>query len=60
MNFIITINTKGQSTTMIDISGVEFAWGKYSALAEELEGLAVVQLVNAETAEIIASNEEDC
>lgn len=60
MNFVITINTKGQPTTMIDISGVDFAWEKYSILAEELVGLAVVQLVDAETAEIIASNEEDC
>ena len=60
MNFIITINTKGQPITMIDISGMDFAWEKYSTLAEELEGLAIVQLVDAETAEIIASNEEDC
>ena len=60
MNFFITISTKGQPTTMIDISGVDFAWEKYSTLAEELEGLAAVQLVDAETAEIIASNEEDC
>lgn len=43
---------------MIDISGVEFAWEKYSTLAEELEGLAVVQLVDGETAEVIASNED--
>ena len=60
MKFYITIGTKGQSATMIDISGVDFAWEKYSTLAEELEGLAAVQLVDAETAEIIASNEEDC
>ena len=60
MNFFITISTKGQPITMIDISGIDFAFEKYSALAEELEGLAIVQLVDAETAEIIASNEEDC
>ena len=59
MKYYITISTKGQPTTMIDISGVEFAWEKYSTLAEELEGLAVVQLVDGETAEIIASNEEN-
>lgn len=59
MNFVITINTKGQPTTMIDISGVDFAWEKFTILAETLDGLAIVQLVDAETAEIIASNEED-
>ena len=59
MKMYITISTKGQPATMIDISGVEFAWEKYSALAETLEGLAIVQLVDGETAEVIASNEED-
>lgn len=59
MRYYITISTKGQPTTMIDISGVDFAWEKYSTLAETLDGLAVIQLVDGETAEIIASNEED-
>lgn len=59
MKYYITINTKGQPTTMIEISGMDIAWEKFSTLAETLEGLAVVQLVDGETAEIIASNEED-
>lgn len=59
MEYYITIGTKGQTTTMIEISGGDFAWEKFSTLAETLEGLAVVQLVDGETAEIIASNEED-
>ena len=58
MKYYIAISTKGQPTTMIDISGVDFAWEKFSTLVEELEGLAVVQLVDGETAEIIASNED--
>ena len=60
MKYYITISTQGQPTTMIEISGIDFAWEKFSALAETLESLAVVQLVDAETAEIIANNEEDC
>ena len=58
MKFYITIGTKGQSTTLIEISGIDFAWEKYLTLAETLQGLAEVQLVDAETAEILASNEE--
>jgi hypothetical protein len=59
MKYYITISTKGQPTTMIEISGVDFAWEKFCILEETLEGLAVVQLVDGETAEVIASNEED-
>lgn len=59
MIYYITISTKGQPTTMIDISGADFAWEKFTILAETLDGLAIVQLVDAKTAEIIASNEED-
>lgn len=58
MKFYITIGTKGQPTTTIEISGIDFAWEKYLELAETLEGLAEVQLVDSETAEIIASTEE--
>ena len=58
MKFYITISTKGQSTTLIEICGIDFAWEKFSALAETLEDLAEIQLVDAETAEIIASNKE--
>ena len=54
----ITISIKGQPTTMIEVSGAEFAWEKFSALAETLEGLAVVQLVDKKTEEIVASNED--
>ena len=59
MKYYITIATKEQSTTMIEISGIDFAWEKYSVLAETLENLAIVQLIDGETAEIIASNEEE-
>lgn len=59
MKYYITINTVGQPTTMIEVNGVESAWDKYSTLAVTLEGLAAVQLIDAETAEIIASNEEE-
>ena len=59
MKYYITINTPAQPMTTIEISGVDFAWEKFTILAETLDGLAVVQLVDAETAEIIASNEED-
>ena len=58
MKYYITINTVGHPTTMVEVNGVEVAWDKYLALAEILEGLAIVQLVDGETAEIIASNEE--
>lgn len=58
MKYYITIATKEQST-MIEISGIDFAWEKYSVLAETLENLAIVQLIDGETAEIIASNEEE-
>ena len=58
MKYYITINTVGHPMTMIEIDGMEVAWDKYSALAEILEGLAIVQLVDGETAEIVANNEE--
>ena len=59
MKYYITISTKGQPITMIEVSGADFAWEKFSTLAEEFEGFAIVQLVDGETEEIIASNEED-
>lgn len=59
MKYYITINTVGHPMTTVEVNGGEVAWDKYSALAEILEGLAIVQLVDSETAEIIASNEEE-
>ena len=58
MKYYIAINTVGHPMTLIEVNGLEIAWEKYSALAEILEGLAIVQLVDGETAEIIAENEE--
>ena len=58
MKYYITINTIGHPMTTVEVDGVEVAWDKYSSLAEILEGLAIVQLVDGETAEIVANNEE--
>ena len=59
MKMIISIRVNGQPTTNIEVSGYDFAWEKYRELAETLEGLAVVELVDVDNGEVIESSDEE-
>ena len=56
---IISIRVNGQPTTNIEVSGYDFAWEKYRELAETLEGLAVVELVDADNGEVIEGSDDE-
>ena len=62
MKMYIDIRVKGEEITekvTLTVLGYEKAWDTYRQLAETLVGLAEVDLIDADTCEVIQSTEDE-